>query len=220
MRAPRDGNKIGCSGSPLLNGTLDLHVRLSRNPACFLGKPAAVVPTGYQSNLAAISAMRIRGHDHPRRAGTTAAWPTPPGCPADYLYRHNDMDHLALGATPHRGAPLIIVVDAVFSMEGTVADPATIADLPTGTAAGSMGRVPCAGRARPRRARSFGRVGCLGAHGRRWARSTNPYLRRRASSPEIGPSWDCTAQRFRSCSFPARRRPPRLPPTRLARQSA
>lgn len=49
---------------------------------------------------------------------------------ADFtLYRHNDMDHLARVLRRTEGRRRIIVVDAVFSMEGTVADLATIAEL-------------------------------------------------------------------------------------------
>lgn len=122
----------GCSGSPLLNGTLDLHVSLEQELACFLGKPAAVLcSTGYQSNLAAISALCESGDmiiqdalnhrslfDAARLSG------------ADFtLYRHNDMDHLARVLRRTEGRRRIIVVDAVFSMEGTVADLATIAEL-------------------------------------------------------------------------------------------
>lgn len=140
----------GCSGSPLLNGTLDLHVSLEQELACFLGKPAAVLcSTGYQSNLAAISALCESGDmiiqdalnhrslfDAARLSG------------ADFtLYRHNDMDHLARVLRRTEGRRRIIVVDAVFSMEGTVADLATIAELadrhgcrPAGSGAG-RGRV-------------------------------------------------------------------------------
>lgn len=122
----------GCSGSPLLNGTLDLHVSLEQELACFLGKPAAVLcSTGYQSNLAAISALCESGDmiiqdalnhrslfDAARLSG------------ADFtLYRHNDMDHLARVLRRTEGRRRIIVVDAVFSMEGTVTDLATIAEL-------------------------------------------------------------------------------------------
>src|SRR5256712_11233627 len=42
----------GCTGSRLLNGTLDLHVQLEAELAEFFGKEACVVfSTGYQANL-------------------------------------------------------------------------------------------------------------------------------------------------------------------------
>ncbi|WP_158017895.1 aminotransferase class I/II-fold pyridoxal phosphate-dependent enzyme [Mycobacterium basiliense] len=122
----------GCSGSPLLNGTLDLHVSLEQELAEFLDKPAAVLcSTGYQSNLAAISALCESGDliiqdalnhrslfDAARLSG------------ADFtVYRHNDMDHLAQVLRRTEGRRRIIVVDAVFSMEGTIAHLATINDL-------------------------------------------------------------------------------------------
>ena len=48
----------GCSGSRLLNGTIELHLTLENELARFLNKPAALLlTTGYQSNLAAVSAL-------------------------------------------------------------------------------------------------------------------------------------------------------------------
>ncbi|MFJ7204979.1 aminotransferase class I/II-fold pyridoxal phosphate-dependent enzyme [Streptomyces sp. NPDC098789] len=122
----------GCSGSPLLNGTLDLHTRLEEDLAAFLGKPAAALcSTGYQTNLAALSALCESGDlivldalDH--RSLFDAARLSG----ADFtVYRHNDMDHLAHVLRRTEGRRRLIVVDAVFSMEGTVADLTAIADL-------------------------------------------------------------------------------------------
>ncbi|MEU9554393.1 hypothetical protein [Streptomyces fumanus] len=48
----------GCTGSRPLNGNLDLHDRLKREPADFFGEPAALVPTtGYQANLGAVAGL-------------------------------------------------------------------------------------------------------------------------------------------------------------------
>src|SRR5919198_642127 len=47
-----------CAGSRLLNGTLDLHVRLEERLAEFMRQPAAVTfTTGYQVNLGTISCL-------------------------------------------------------------------------------------------------------------------------------------------------------------------
>ncbi len=122
----------GCSGSPLLNGTLDIHKLLEQELAHFFSRQATLLcSTGYQTNLAAISAlarpgdvllMDARNHrslfDGAKLSG------------ADYLvYRHNDMAHLekTLRLTPAKNK--MIVVDSLFSMEGTIADLPSICKL-------------------------------------------------------------------------------------------
>lgn len=122
----------GCSGSPLLNGTLDIHNRLEAELSAFMGKEAAVLcSTGYQANLNAISAlcgredliiMDARNHrslfDGARLSGADVV-----------LYRHNDMEHLrrVLERNAHRRK--LVVTDSVFSMEGTVARLDTVCAL-------------------------------------------------------------------------------------------
>ena len=45
----------GCSGSRLLNGTLDLHVEVEARLAALVGKEAAMIfGTGFQSNYSAL----------------------------------------------------------------------------------------------------------------------------------------------------------------------
>ena len=53
----------GCAGSRLLNGTLEIHVRLEERLAEFMNAEAALTfSTGYQTNLGAISCLLGR-HD-------------------------------------------------------------------------------------------------------------------------------------------------------------
>ena len=48
----------GCAGSRLLNGTLDLHVKLEERIAEFLGREAALIfATGFQVNLGVLSCL-------------------------------------------------------------------------------------------------------------------------------------------------------------------
>lgn len=115
----------GCSGSPLLNGTLDVHNRLEEELARFMRREAvALCSTGYQTNLAAISAlcgpgdvalMDARNHrslfDGVKLSG------------ADCLvYRHGDMQHLEKVLARTRGRRTMIITDSLFSMEGSFAD--------------------------------------------------------------------------------------------------
>ena len=52
----------GCSGSRLLNGTLDLHVKLEAELAAFVHKEAAIIfGTGFQANYATLSALTEKG---------------------------------------------------------------------------------------------------------------------------------------------------------------
>ena len=48
----------GCSGSRLLNGTLDIHVKLEAELAAFVRKDSAIIfGTGFQANYATLSAL-------------------------------------------------------------------------------------------------------------------------------------------------------------------
>src|SRR5688500_19069937 len=52
----------GCSGSRMLNGTMDLHVRLESELARFMNREAALVfGTGFQTNLGALSTIAQKG---------------------------------------------------------------------------------------------------------------------------------------------------------------
>ena len=54
-----------CTGSPFLNGTLDIRVELEEKLAAFVHKEAALVySTGYQANLGALSTIAARGDYH------------------------------------------------------------------------------------------------------------------------------------------------------------
>jgi 8-amino-7-oxononanoate synthase len=130
-KAERAGRQYGtgCTGSRLLNGTLDLHEKLEAELADFMGKEAALVfSTGYQTNLGVIAALVHRGDavildklDHASivdgaklSAGTT------------YRYNHADLGALqralerARRDLPNGGK--LVIVDGVFSMEGDIAD--------------------------------------------------------------------------------------------------
>ena len=116
----------GCSGSRLLNGTLILHQRFEKEMAEFLGKDdVATFPSGFQSNLGAISAIVGRGDyvicDRENHASIYD------GCKLSYgkmlRYRHSDMEDLEkrLQSVPEN-AGCLIVTDGVFSMGGDIAN--------------------------------------------------------------------------------------------------
>ena len=116
----------GCSGSRLLNGTLELHLTFEREMAAFLRKEDVVsFSTGFQSNLGIISALVGLGDyvicDRENHASIYDA------CRLSYgkmlRYRHNDMAELEaqLQKVPEK-AGCLIVTDGVFSMGGDIAD--------------------------------------------------------------------------------------------------
>ena len=110
----------GCSGSRLLNGTLQLHIELEDELKGFLRKEAVTtLPTGFQTNLGIISALVGRNDyvicDRDNHASIYD------GCKLSYgkmlRYRHNDMAELEqkLKSVPET-AGILIVTDGVFSM--------------------------------------------------------------------------------------------------------
>lgn len=114
-----------CTGSRLMNGTLELHLELERRLAAFVGKEAALVfSTGYQVNLGVISCLVGRGdsvvtdkEDHASIIdGSMLSLGTL------RRFNHNDVDHLerVLQKIDDEHAALV-VVDGLYSVGGDLA---------------------------------------------------------------------------------------------------
>src|SRR5215510_6997971 len=123
----------GCSGSRLLNGTLDLHVKLESELAAFVHKESAIIfGTGFQANYATLSALTEKGDvmicDHNLHASLVEGALRSPARTA--RFRHNDLDHLerCLENCPPE-EKIFIVSEGVFSMEGDMADLPGIVNL-------------------------------------------------------------------------------------------
>jgi 8-amino-7-oxononanoate synthase len=123
----------GCTGSRLLNGTLDIHEKLEDELARFMEKDRVITfTTGYMTNLGVISALTHKGEyvisDEYNHASIVD------GCrmsKADTLvYKHQDMQDLeaVLRSLP-RDKGKLIVSDGVFSMEGNIAKIPQIVEL-------------------------------------------------------------------------------------------
>jgi 8-amino-7-oxononanoate synthase len=130
-KAAIDRYGTGCTGSRLLNGTLDLHAELEAELADWLAQPAALVfTTGYLANLAAVSTLCGPGDVVVSDARNHASlWDGARLSGADVVStRHGDVEHLrrrlAVLAADRR--PTLVVWDAVFSMEGEVAPVADV----------------------------------------------------------------------------------------------
>src|SRR5215472_11272504 len=116
----------GCSGSRLLNGTLDLHVKLESDLAAFVHKETALIfGTGFQANYAALSALTEKGDvmicDHNLHASLVEGALRSPA--RTMRFRHNDLEHFerCLENCPPE-EKILIVSEGVFSMEGDIAD--------------------------------------------------------------------------------------------------
>lgn len=115
----------GCSGSRFLNGTLDIHLALEEALASFLNKEDCIIfSTGFQSNLAIISAVTDRNDvilsDAMNHASIVDG--TRLSFAKTIKYRHNDMEDLErlLARYKEEGKGLLIITDGVFSMEGEI----------------------------------------------------------------------------------------------------
>ena len=115
-----------CTGSRFLNGTLDLHERLERELADYIGKESALVfSTGMQVNLGTISALVCKGDtvlldkfDHASIVdGARLGWGI------TRRFRNNDMEDLerVLKSIPE-DLGILVVVDGLYSMEGDIAN--------------------------------------------------------------------------------------------------
>jgi 8-amino-7-oxononanoate synthase len=125
-KAALDRYGSGCTGSRLLNGTLDLHERLEAALAEFFGKEACLVfSTGYQANLGVVSGLVGRGDivlldklDHASIVdGAKLAYGE------TERFAHGNLAELErrlqrASAT----AGKMIIVDGVYSMDGDIAD--------------------------------------------------------------------------------------------------
>jgi 8-amino-7-oxononanoate synthase len=121
-----------CTGSRFLSGTIDLHEKVEKKFARFIGKEASLLfTTGHHSNLGAITTLVGKGEyvitdkfDHASIID---------GCLLSFgemlRFKHNDMDDLERLLTRYRDVQKLIVVDGVFSMEGDIAPLSEIAKL-------------------------------------------------------------------------------------------
>src|SRR5215471_16070187 len=129
----------GCSGSRLLNGTLDMHVKLEHELAAFVHKEAAMIfGTGFQANYATLSALTEKGDvmicDHNLHASLVEGALRSPA--RTMRFRHNDLDHFNRCLNNCASEEKILVVsEGVFSMEGDLADLRGLVNLSKSNAA-------------------------------------------------------------------------------------
>lgn len=127
----------GCTGSRLLNGTLEIHLELEERLARFVGKEKAVAfSTGYQTNLGVVAALLRKGDavfaDKEVHASLIDGIHLARGSMGvkPRFFRHNDAEDLErLLAACQRSKGKLVVVDGLYSMSGEVAAIPEIADV-------------------------------------------------------------------------------------------
>jgi glycine C-acetyltransferase len=127
-----DSFGTGHHGVRLLCGTTVLHRRLERKLASFMRAEEAIVySSGFMTNLATVSTLVDRQGvvigDEWNHASIVD------GCRASQaeflIFKHNDIDSLASQLDRAAGRPTLVVVDAVFSMDGDIIDLPAVIDL-------------------------------------------------------------------------------------------
>ena len=123
---------VGAGSSRLVSGTMTIHRRLEKRLAAFKGRPAALLfGSGYLANIGVVGALSRAGEvvfsDELNHASIID------GCRLSraetFVYRHNDVEHLAWGLRQAAGRASLIVTESVFSMDGDVAPLEEIAAL-------------------------------------------------------------------------------------------
>ncbi len=123
---------VGAGSSRLVSGTMTVHGRLEKRLAAFKGTQTALLfGSGYLANLGVVGALSRAGEvvfsDELNHASIID------GCRLSraetFIYRHNDVEHLAWGLEQAQGRGSLIVTESVFSMDGDVAPLQEIAAL-------------------------------------------------------------------------------------------
>ncbi|MBC7546043.1 MAG: pyridoxal phosphate-dependent aminotransferase family protein, partial [Candidatus Sericytochromatia bacterium] len=112
-------------GSPLINGTTDLHVRLEAELCRVMGVEAcALFSTGFQTNVGAIGCLVGEGDvvfsDSRNHASIVEGCRLAKG--EVRPFRHNDLSDLETQLAAEPGRAKLIVIDGVYSMGGDLAE--------------------------------------------------------------------------------------------------
>lgn len=121
-KAALDQYGLGAAGSPILSGTMDVHVQLEEALAKFKGKEAAMVyPTGYSTNLGLISGLMRPGDwviaDQNAHASIVDGAILSKANVR--FFRHNSPQNLEKKLKATTGKKLV-AIEGVYSMDGDV----------------------------------------------------------------------------------------------------
>ncbi len=121
-----------CTGSPFLNGTLDIRVELEEKLADYVHMESALVySTGFLANLGALSTIANRGDyiisDRENHASIVDGQKL--SFAKTVKYEHSNMEELERVLANHADDPKLIVTDGVFSMGGDICNLPKIVEL-------------------------------------------------------------------------------------------
>jgi len=121
-----------CTGSPFLNGTLDIRVELEEKLADYVHMESALVySTGFLANLGALSTIANRGDyiisDRENHASIVDGQKL--SFAKTIKYEHSNMEELERVLSNHADDPKLIVTDGVFSMGGDICNLPKIVEL-------------------------------------------------------------------------------------------
>lgn len=112
---------LGASGAPLLSGTFDLHVKLSRKLAEFKQKEDCIVfSSGLGGNLGALQGILRKGdvlimdekcHKSLVDGGTLSG-------ARMWFFEHNNIEHLQQLLEKNRDKRILVAIEGVYSMDG------------------------------------------------------------------------------------------------------
>jgi glycine C-acetyltransferase len=113
---------LGASGSPILSGTMDIHVELAKAVASFKAKEAAILfPTGYSANVGFISSIMRAGDNIilDQYAHASIVDGAILAKSRTVFFRHNNPMDLERKLLKCAGKKLV-VVEGVYSMDGDI----------------------------------------------------------------------------------------------------
>lgn len=114
----------GCAGSRFLNGTLDLHIKLEKELAEFVGKEDCIIfSTGFFANQGVLSTLAGR-HDYlilDKLDHASIIEGSRLTFGKVLKFKHNDMKDLERILKSIEDQPKMVVVDGVYSMDGDIA---------------------------------------------------------------------------------------------------
>jgi 8-amino-7-oxononanoate synthase len=118
---------VGTTGSPLLNGTFNLHVELERKLAEFFGKKDCIVfSTGMQANLGALSSLIsskeewVVSDEYNHASIIDGLSLSKIDRENKIIFKHNDMDDLRNKIKKIPKGKSMIITEGIFSMEGDI----------------------------------------------------------------------------------------------------
>ncbi len=127
---------VGTTGSRLLNGTMELHVKLEERLARFLGTEECVVfTTGMQANLGTISSLLTEGNewvvsDEANHASIIDGMRLGKAKPKQRLvFKHGNIEDLQKKLKKVPKGKCLIITEGVFSMEGDISPLDQLTDI-------------------------------------------------------------------------------------------